>query len=67
MKIADAAGEVIDRTIRTFDQVRDPALFIIEVEEEMAAAAQQGGGAGDLLQGMLGAAGREPVPQIGMG
>jgi hypothetical protein len=65
MKIADAAGEVIDRTIRTFDQVRDPALFIIEVEEEMAAAAQQGGGM-DLLTGMLGATGREPVPQLGM-
>jgi hypothetical protein len=41
VKIAAAAGEVIDRTIRTFDQVRDPALFLIEVEEEMQAATQQ--------------------------
>jgi hypothetical protein len=34
-KIASSAGEVIDRTIRTFDQVRDPAAFIIEVEETL--------------------------------
>jgi predicted transcriptional regulator len=32
-QIAEAAGEIIERTIRTFDQVRDPALFMIEVEE----------------------------------
>lgn len=52
LKIATAAGEVIDRTIRTFDQVRDPSLFIIEVEDEMqsamANAPQQG--LGQLLQ-----------------
>jgi hypothetical protein len=34
-KIARAAGEIIDRTIRTFDQVRDPATFVIEVDREM--------------------------------
>jgi len=38
-KIANSAGEIIDRTIRTFDQIRDPASFIIEVEEEIDAAA----------------------------
>ena len=32
-KIASAAGEIIDRTIRTFDQVRDPGTFIINLEE----------------------------------
>lgn len=32
-RIAEAAGEIIERTIRTFDQVRDPSLFIIEMEE----------------------------------
>jgi len=52
LKIAEAAGEVIDRTIRTFDQVRDPALFIIEIEDEieqtMQNAPQQG--LGQLLQ-----------------
>ena len=35
MKIAEAAGEMIDRTIRTFDQVRDPALFVIDIEDEI--------------------------------
>lgn len=34
-KIAGAASEVIDRTIRTFDSVRDPASFIIDVENEL--------------------------------
>jgi len=32
-RIAEAAGEIIERTLRTFDQVRDPALFIVEVED----------------------------------
>jgi hypothetical protein len=34
-KIATSAGEMIDRTIRTFDQVRDPGAFIIEIDEEL--------------------------------
>ena len=37
-KIAIAAGEAIERTVRTFDQVRDPATFIIKFEEEIDAA-----------------------------
>ncbi len=32
-KVADSAGKVIDRTVRTFDQVRDPGLFVIEMDE----------------------------------
>jgi hypothetical protein len=32
VKVAKSAGEVIDRTIRTFDQMRDPETFIIDVE-----------------------------------
>lgn len=42
-KIASAAGEVIDRTIRTFDQVRDPAAFVIEVESELQQLEATGG------------------------
>jgi len=38
-KIANSAGEIIDRTIRTFDQIRDPIAFIINVDEEIDAAA----------------------------
>ena len=34
-KIADAAGEIIERTVRTFDSIRDPAAFIINVESEI--------------------------------
>lgn len=34
-KIADSAGELIDRTIRTFDQIRDPSAFIIQIEDEL--------------------------------
>ena len=34
-KIAEAGGEIIERTIRTFDSVRDPQRFIIDVEAEM--------------------------------
>ena len=38
-KIANSAGEIIDRTIRTFDQVRDPATFIIDLEDNIDQAA----------------------------
>ena len=36
-KIANSAGEIIERTIRTFDQVRDPNTFIIDVNDELDA------------------------------
>ena len=36
-KIANSAGEIIELTIRTFDQVRDPATFIIDVNDELDA------------------------------
>jgi hypothetical protein len=50
-KIAEAAGRIIERTIRTFDQVRDPQTFIVNVSEELD-------GIQDLSQqGMLGLAG----------
>lgn len=34
-KIASAAGEIIDRTIRTFDQVRDPSTFIVDINDQI--------------------------------
>jgi len=37
-RIAEAAGEIIERTLRTFDQVRDPNIFLVEVEEAIDAA-----------------------------
>jgi hypothetical protein len=55
-KIAEKAGEVIDRTIRTFDQIRDPETFIVRVEEELDTGLEgltQGGILGQLL-GLVG-------------
>lgn len=37
-QIAEKAGEIIDRTIRTFDQVRDPGSFILQIEDEIDSA-----------------------------
>lgn len=34
-KIAEAAGKIIERTIRTFDVIRDPDAFILDVEQEL--------------------------------
>lgn len=56
-KIAAAGSEVIDRTIRTFDVMRDPRTFLIDMEEELDAtvgALPQGGlaGLGQLLAGL---------------
>jgi hypothetical protein len=62
-KIADAAGEVIDRTIRTFDQVRDPETFVVEVEEELNQLEATNGSPQmamqQLMQGLLGGAGQQ--------
>ena len=61
-KIADSAGEIIDRTIRTFDQVRDPATFIIDINEELdniPGIAQ--GGLDQLLQLFAGGGQQQPL------
>lgn len=34
-KIAEKSGELIDRTLRTFDQVRDPAALILKLDDEL--------------------------------
>ena len=33
--VAEAMGELVERTLRTFDQVRDPALFVIEMGDKI--------------------------------
>lgn len=48
-KIAIAAGEVIERTIRTFDQVRDPQTFVVNITQEIDEAGKQA-----TQEGMLG-------------
>jgi len=62
MKIADAAGEMIDRTIRTFDQVRDPALFVIDIEDEINSAMSQQ--PQDAITQLLGMFSQAQQPQI---
>jgi hypothetical protein len=58
-QIAESMGEVIERTLRTFDQVRDPSLFTIEMEEaiEEATADRPRQLLLQLMQGMQGAGG----------
>lgn len=39
-KIADSAGALVYRTLTTFDQIRDPANFIVNVEDDMEKASE---------------------------
>lgn len=69
-RIASVVGEIIERTIQTFDQVRDPQTFIINVEEEVNGRLEdlpQGGvpGLADLL-GLFGQPGTESPEGIGI-
>jgi len=34
-KIAHSTGELVDRALRTFDSIRDPATFVIEMDKEI--------------------------------
>ncbi len=67
-KIAESAGEVIDRTIRTFDQVRDPAAFIIDINNELdqiQAGPAQLQQLMTMLQGGMGGGGGAPLQPAG--
>ncbi len=59
-KIANTAGEVIERTIRTFDEIRDPSRFIIDMNQELDSIQNldQGGLMG-LAQQLLGGGGAQ--------
>lgn len=41
MKISHAMSEAVDRTIRTFEQVRDPATFLVDMTAEIQQLSQQ--------------------------
>lgn len=60
-QIAQKAGEMLDRALRTFDQIRDPQTLLIQVDEAVDQMQQldQSGlrGLGDLLAGLGGGAG----------
>lgn len=52
-KIADAAGAIVQRTLTTFDQVRDPSTFIVDINDELDAAVQPAQQGMQLLQLLL--------------
>ncbi len=61
-QIAEKAAELIDRAVRTFDQVRDPATLIVEIGDELDGAvgplSPAGvGGLAELLGGAVNAIG----------
>lgn len=72
-KIAIAATEIVDRVIRTFDQVRDPETFLVNFDEEINQSANPGTqalqGVNMFLQGMFppGPAQASPVATLGNG
>jgi hypothetical protein len=61
-KIADAAGEIIDRTIRTFDQIRDPGTFVIDFTEELNQIEKSSGDQQALVQLMQALSGGAQQP-----
>lgn len=67
-KIAKSAGELIDRTIRTFDQVRDPGTFVIEMTDELNSIETTSQEQQTLMQlmSLLSAGVQQPL-QLGMG
>lgn len=69
IQVAEKASEVIDRTIRTFDQVRDPKTFLIDVEAELSTINPQDQALQAIAQLMGGspmAGGVSPVAQGGV-
>jgi len=57
VQIAEKAGEVIERTLRTFDNVRDPETFIVEMGEAVDSIEAQPAVLGDIQQLIGGAVG----------
>ena len=68
-KIVKAAGELVERIIRTYDTIRDPKAFLVDFEEQLDQSVQiaDAGTAGQLMQLLdgLGAqqAGEQPAPE----
>ena len=68
-RVLEKGTEVMDRTIRTFDQVRDPGTFLVDasVELQETFSPQQGAPLGDLLGALSSqlAQGGAPLPEPG--
>jgi hypothetical protein len=54
-KLAIAASAIAERTVRTFDQIRDPSRYIVDVEQELDAAAEIQPGPMQAIAQLLGA------------
>jgi hypothetical protein len=72
VKIAEKAEVVIDRVIRTFDQVRDPSTFVLDISAELSSLEEQAPADAMAQLGMLGQAagggglGGMPPPPLGI-
>ena len=63
-------GEIMDRTVRTFDSIRDPSTFILDMTEaldSMQANPQGLEGLAGMLQQVMGGGGQGPPPVPGPG
>ena len=67
VQVAEKASQIIDRTIRTFDQVRDPQTFIVDVEQDMAQAGVEAQAMSALAQMMQGAQAAQAGPEASAG
>lgn len=60
-KLAIAAGSIAERTVRTFDQIRDPSRYIVDIEGELNQAVQSPPGPLQGLMQLLGANQQQPL------
>jgi hypothetical protein len=65
VKIARATGELVDRTLRTFDTIRDPQTFVLNVEQEIDAIPGLEPDAVQALAGLV--EGLAPPEQLALG
>ena len=65
-KISKAASEVVEKVVRTFDSVRDPEQFIVDLEEKLGGL--EGSPQSELegLLGLLGGAGEAAAEPAGV-
>jgi len=68
-QIFQKVGEIMDRTIRTFDSIRDPSTFILDMTEALESMGQPQGleGLAGMLQQVMGAGGQGQPPLPGPG
>jgi hypothetical protein len=63
-EIAEKIGEAVERAIRTYDSIRDPKTFILELDEAIAALAPPDTGLQGLAAILGGGAGNGPQPPL---